>query len=153
MYHIPSSSGDPDGPEQIGAFRDYLERCRGSAPIAPRSAFDPIDVPRLLARIFLLDVLDGGADFRYRLTGALIREHAPIDLTGRRLSEIAAIGSQAALLPLYRRAVAEAALVADRIPYRTPDLAADSHFDVAVAPLADSDGRLFQLIGVTVYAD
>ena len=35
----------------------------------------------------------------------------------------------------------------------TPDLAADSHFDVAVAPLADSDGRLFQLIGVTVYAD
>src|SRR3546814_12771432 len=36
----------------------------------------------------LLDILDGGADFRYRLYGSRIAERTGFDWTGRRLSEM-----------------------------------------------------------------
>src|SRR3546814_18026508 len=37
----------------------------------------------------LLDILDGGADFRYRLYGSRIAERTGFDWTGRLLSEMA----------------------------------------------------------------
>ena len=150
-----SDSGTPiDGESpRIGAFRDHMERCRGAATVAPRRAFDPVDVPRLLPYLFLVDLIDDGRDFRYRLIGGHIREHSPANFAGRRLSEIQDIGSQGRLREIYRRAVADAAPVAARIPYATPELAADSHYDLLVVPLADDAGRLSQLIGIAVYGD
>ncbi len=140
-------------PREIAIFRDYLTQCRGTAAIAPRSAFDPIQVPRLLPYLFLVDLVDDGQDFRYRLIGGHIREHSPTNFVGRRLSEIRDIGSQGRLLEIYRQVVTEAAPVAARIPYATPELAAASHYDLLVVPLADDTGRLFQLIGIAVYGD
>lgn len=148
----PSQDG-ADEPPAVRMFRRYLEDCRGDRPIAARTAFDPVAIPRLLPSVFLVDVLDGGADFRYRLIGGRIRERTPRNLTGLRLSEIADEGSQGALMRLYTAAVATGAAVAARLDYTSPELELPSHYDVLVAPLADVDGRIIQLVGIAVYAE
>lgn len=57
--------------------------------LAPRRAdIDPTEIPRLLPYLFMLDVLDGGADFRYRLIGTHITEGMGRDVTGKKISEL-----------------------------------------------------------------
>lgn len=144
---------DPqDEPAAIRIFRSYVDRCRRTGELAERAAFDPIDIPRLLPHIFLVDPVEGGHDFRYRLIGDHIRERSPENFTGRLLSEIADIGSQSQLIDLYHQAIAQRAIVGTRIPYRTPGLQADSYYDVVVAPFADKNEEIVQLIGVAIYA-
>ena len=58
--------------------------------LLPRSAIDPIRLRPALGFIMLLDVIDGGADFRYSLYGSLIAERTGFDWTGRRLSDMIA---------------------------------------------------------------
>lgn len=152
---MPMSSQERDSAEEpaaIRVFRSYVDRCRRTAHLAERAAFDPIDIPRLLPHIFLVDPIEDGRDFRYRLIGGHIRERSPENFTGRLLSEIADIGSQSQLIDLYRRAMGQRAIVGTRIPYRTPGLQADSYYDVVVAPFADENGEIVQLIGVAIYA-
>jgi len=66
----------------------YWERRRGTR-LAPRRAdVDPADLPAHLPNLFMVDVLDGGADFRYRLIGTAIVDGLGRDSTGKRLSEL-----------------------------------------------------------------
>lgn len=52
-----------------------------------RSDFDPANIPLLLPHIYLIDVVDGGADFRYRLVGTHITEAVGFDFTGQLVSD------------------------------------------------------------------
>lgn len=152
---MPMSTQDrvpAEEPAAIRIFRSYVDQCCRSGPLAERAAFDPIDIPRLLPHIFLVDPIEDGHDFRYRLIGGQIRERSPENFTGRLLSEIAGIGSQSQLIDLYRQAIGQRTIVGTRVPYRTPDLQADSYYDVVVAPFADENGEIVQLIGVAIYA-
>jgi PAS domain-containing protein len=66
----------------------YWERKRGMR-LAPRRAdIDPADLRMHLPNIFMVDVLDGGGDFRYRLIGTAIVAGLGRDSTGKRLSEL-----------------------------------------------------------------
>jgi PAS domain len=66
----------------------YWERKRGMR-LAPRRAdVDPVDLRMHLPNIFMVDVLDGGGDFRYRLIGTAIVAGLGRDSTGKRLSEL-----------------------------------------------------------------
>ena len=51
-------------------------------------SIDALDMRPALGYIMLLDVLDGGVDFRYRLYGSVIAQHSNFDMTGRCLSEL-----------------------------------------------------------------
>jgi len=56
--------------------------------IAPARADIPTEeLLPWLGNIILLDVIDGGKDFRYRLFGSLIAREAGFDMTGKMLSE------------------------------------------------------------------
>jgi hypothetical protein len=84
----------------------YWDKKRG-ARFAPRRAdIDPIEIPSHLSHIHMMDVLDGGTDFRYRLVGTAIVEGLGRDNTGKRLSEL--YGDRPEVL---RRFVARFALV------------------------------------------
>ena len=53
-----------------------------------RSDIDPVDVPRLLPFIFLVDVLNDPRDFRFRLAGTHFRNFAGTEVTGRLIGEV-----------------------------------------------------------------
>jgi hypothetical protein len=54
-----------------------------------RIDIDPLELPpELLRHLFMLDVVDGGADFRYRLIGSDLVEGVGRDATGALVSEI-----------------------------------------------------------------
>ena len=69
------------------AFRHW-ERIRGGEAVPRRARLDPVDIPNLLSRTILVDVLSDPLDFRYRLVGTWMRSLGDRDLTGLRFSEI-----------------------------------------------------------------
>ena len=50
--------------------------------------FDPVDVPWALSRLYVVRVIDGGADFVYRLAGEAINERHGLTLAGKRSSDL-----------------------------------------------------------------
>lgn len=90
-------------PPLLAEILAYWERkCAGRW--APRRAdIDPTELPAHLPNLMLIDVLEGGADFRFRLIGTAIVEDMGRDSTGRRMSE------------LYRDHPAALAQLADRL--------------------------------------
>ncbi len=87
----------------------YWDAKRAGRMAPRRSDIDPAELQAHLPRLFLLDVLDAGADFRYRLIGTAIIQGMGRDSTGRRMSDLHA--DQPAvlktLLERFRRVVAE----------------------------------------------
>jgi hypothetical protein len=55
----------------------------------PRYAkFDPLEVPSMLGYLMLVDVVDQGEDFVFRVYGSQISRSTGFDMTGKRLSNI-----------------------------------------------------------------
>ena len=95
-------------PEAIGSklLRDglgYWQSKWRSARLPSRGDLDPTEIPRLLPYIELSEVLDEGADFRFRLVGSHLVDTDQINPTGRRLSEFFKTASYRSYqLSLYR---------------------------------------------------
>jgi hypothetical protein len=53
-----------------------------------RHDIDPIEIPELLANVMLLDAVEGGADFRYRLAGTAVEHNFGASIKGVSLSAI-----------------------------------------------------------------
>lgn len=66
-------------------YRYWLAK-RGGRRVPARADIDPIEIRRFLPNIFMLDVIDGGARFRYRLVGTAVG-NAIGDYTGRYVDE------------------------------------------------------------------
>lgn len=60
----------------------------GGDRLPSRQGLDPLDIPELLPNIMLLDVLDQGRDFRYRLAGTAIEHNFGASIKGVLLSTI-----------------------------------------------------------------
>ena len=73
----------------------YWDSKRAGRPMPTRADIDPTEIPTLLPFILLIDVLDGGADFRYRLVGTDIVRWVGNDLTGRTFAEVLPAGNYA----------------------------------------------------------
>ena len=67
----------------------YWRNRRGGRSAPRRRDVDPTDIPRhLLPHLFMLDVIDHGADFRYRLVGTEIVAGVGRDATGALASQL-----------------------------------------------------------------
>lgn len=73
-------------PAQRDLYALWCER-RGTAKMPSWSRFDPIELRRWLGNLNLLDVVDNGRDFRYRVHGTTIAAKVGTDMTGRCVSE------------------------------------------------------------------
>ena len=73
---------------RLRALFGYWREKRGDRAMPARADLDPLDIPTLLPIVGLVDVLDGGARFRYRLIGTEIVGVAGHDPTGRFLDEV-----------------------------------------------------------------
>lgn len=76
------------GDRSIQALHDYWMGKRGAHAVPMRQDVDPIELKDHLSSLFMLDVLDGGLDFRYRLVGTTIAEMSGRDVTGAKLSTL-----------------------------------------------------------------
>lgn len=72
--------------EKLRFLLDYWTGlCDGDA-LPLTTDIDPIRMRPALGHVMLVDVIDGGRDFRYRLYGSLLAVVSGFDMTGRNLS-------------------------------------------------------------------
>ncbi len=100
VQHAPLPPEHPD----LAALHAHWQALRGERAMPARGDVDVIALRRWLGRLALLDVVDGGADFRFRVHGTLLSSRMGFDMTGRLLSE-AASPLTASALAEYREVV------------------------------------------------
>ncbi len=72
----------------LAVFVDYWNSKRRGRAMPARADIDPTEIPKLLPTMTLIDVVDGGARFRYRLVGTGLVEGYGIESTGRFVEEV-----------------------------------------------------------------
>jgi hypothetical protein len=72
----------------IAQARSYWERIRGERRMPRRGDLDPVEIPRLLPFVMLVDVLAEPLDFRFRLIGSAVQAIIAQNYVGRRFSEL-----------------------------------------------------------------
>jgi hypothetical protein len=147
---------DPDAlavptPQLVFLLR-YWDRLHVAGGHVAPGRVDPAELAPVLDHVMLLDVEEGGGDFRYRLYGRAIAARSGFDMTGRRTSELPT-GQLASdfFLAVYR------AVLARRRPVYTwhqmPVQVTANTWHRLILPLADSDGRVVQLLAGNVGTD
>ena len=131
--------------EKLRALFDYWQRKRGDREMPARGDIDPVEIPPLLPILGLVDVLDGGARFRYRLMGTELVQIDGRDYTGRFLDEVLPEGDYADyVIGLFRETATER-----RPLYSESDFVGDRRVERKVRrllmPLSD-DGQVVDMI-------
>jgi hypothetical protein len=76
-------SDAPLGSPLLRELRDYWLTARGDRAMPAREDVDPIDIPRLLPHLLLVEVHENPQRFRYRVVGTELTRLADRDPTGR----------------------------------------------------------------------
>ena len=136
----------PDMPaRQLVFLLEYWNDLRGAGPMAPARAIQPIEMRPALGYVCLLDVIDDGLDFHYRVYGSDIAHCVGGDLTGTRLSDY----TRSRWMLVYHAAAYRAsaqrhdALFTSYVP--TSDIAT-TRWDRLILPLADDNGNAVRLL-------
>jgi hypothetical protein len=125
---------------------------RGLAPdgLPSRASIDPIEIPDLLANVMLLDVLEGGQSFRYRLAGTAIEHNFGASIKGLLLNDIVvSFPSIMPVLEVKRRCVVTASAHAC-------DAAVFTHFGTrkqiycSAMPLSDDGHTINQIFAIGI---
>ena len=139
-------------PRHRDLFAWWRDNTAPDAP-APADLIKPDNLQTHLGRIVLLEPLDGGRDFVYRLYGSIVAEFAGFDLTGRRLSETETMGIWSYQVRLYYLATYRAAARSGAPIYSTLRLTNGmTPFDWQrlLLPFADSTGAITRLMLCTL---
>lgn len=125
---------------------DYWMRLRGSRRFPSRADFDPMEMRRHLANIFMLDVLPEGI-FRYRVVGTLISDFFGVgNPAGMTPQDVFGANAEVALSPLR-------ICTAERLPYLHTASASWIHrdrnyvyYEALLLPLGDSDEEVNKVL-------
>lgn len=135
----------------------YWKSRSGDERLPARADIDPLDIPRLLPFLYLVDVepQGGGATpyrFRYRLVGTGIVERNGGDPTGHYLEEFENRPFHATILEDYARCASEKRPVAAARRFMD---AAGRHwpYQRLVLPLSDNGQDVNMLLGGNAFAD
>jgi hypothetical protein len=142
-----------DWPPVLAFVRDYWQAKRGERCMPSRNDISPAQLKTQLPHILLADVVDDGADFRYRLVGTHLREFFPAEPSGKLMSSvIAPFGGRTleATLSAYR------AVVTRRTPVRMTGGGSwfdqtTKYFDAYLAPLSDDGATANMVLGAFVF--
>lgn len=139
----PATVSLPDA--ALRFLNDYWRGLRNGDGLPLASAVQPPDMKPALGVIMLLDVLNGGEDFRYRVYGTRIAQYSGFDMTGRRTSEIRTSDYVSTFfLSLYRAAMIRREAVHTR---HNPSAEVSARtWDRLILPLAGPDGEVGRLL-------
>ena len=90
----------------LAELYDYWTAKRGAHFAPSRAEIDPIEIPRLLPHLMLVDIVDGGARLRYRLAGTEIESRFGCSMVGRYVDELMRGRYNAYIHELYRELLA-----------------------------------------------
>ena len=118
---------------------------RGTRRMASRADFDPMEMPGLLSSIILVDVEDGGARLKIRLSGTKVVEMYGKDFTGMYMDEIDFGDVREKILEEYHLPVSEKRPVFSNHEFRKLN---DYHHTIerAIFPLSNDDQTVDKLI-------
>lgn len=121
---------------------ELWQSVRGERRMPKRSEMTPRAMASILSNIVIVRVVDGGAEFEFRIVGHSIRVVQGAALQGKTMAEIDEVlpGYGSVLRPIYRRAVDLTEPVAFRGWYTRPGDADAPFQEVIVLPLSD-DGK------------
>jgi hypothetical protein len=124
-------------------FHEYWQR-KGAGKVMPaRADIDPLDIPQLLANIFLVDVVPGDPQrFRFRLVGTRIAELEG-EMTNRFLDEFVPGAAGTAMARHYEDTAQGRLYVRhETLHWRRRDYV---NYDVLLLPMS-SDGRTVDML-------
>lgn len=129
--------------KELGA---YCERIADGRPLPRREDFRLADVRWMAGRLYMVDVLEGGADYFFRLFGVFWQEILGVDLTGQRLSGLEVFGFLSSVRPDYDK------VVASRQPLFHPGQLVwpnrrTIHYERLLIPLSRGDGQVSLILG------
>jgi hypothetical protein len=137
----------------LRSLKTYWDGQRQGRPMPRRAEIDVLELKPLIGSLFLLDVLDGGRDFRFRLLGTELTARFGRDITGQTFSEAyrTADGTTSRWLRgVYARAAKEAVPIWSRAPLR--QVGRDFWVGTALhLPLSDDGATVNKIIGATVF--
>lgn len=74
--------------EGLRFLMDYWQVACGDADLPPAEAIDPFTLKPVLGDVIVLEVEEGGRDFRYRLYGTHVADASRFDWTGRSVEDM-----------------------------------------------------------------
>jgi len=125
-------------------WRHWRDLHRDGRP-PTRAEFDPTAIPHLMPYLMLLDVVEDGKDFRYRVVGTHVARIHGADNTGRMVSQAFPSLDAAYVIRLYRWAVEARAAIG----FRGEPLRRDARvleYEIVHLPLAGGDGRIDKVL-------
>jgi hypothetical protein len=146
VKHDPDRAAFKDA--RLAQLLDHWRSLAGNGDLPPSAAIDPSALVFILGWLMIIDPLEGGADFAYRLYGSSIAEVTGRDLTGCKVSDsfpdFAAFTSE-----IYRSAMQSRRPVLTRhTPHRRMSI---SRWERLILPFAGSDGSVQRfLVGAVV---
>ena len=121
----------------------WLERCRNGA-LPPSREIDALELGPALGYVMLLEPVDGGSDFLYRVYGSRIVDYSRIEMTGRRVWDIPSPMVAAYFVATYR------AVCRRREPlfsfHRARLEQFYAHWERLILPFVDEDGVVDRLL-------
>lgn len=135
---------------QLGFLLHYWEGLsrQTEAPGPHLRLIDPLEMREALGFVALIDVVEGGRDFAYRVYGTRIVERYGADLTGRRVSETDNGSYAAAFLVALYRAVLQRAEPVFSEHYPSPRSSTAKWSRVLLPLVGDSGGIERFLAGI-----
>lgn len=135
----------------VRAFADHwLSKCVNER-LPSRRDIDIAELGPWLGRVLMMDVIDGGEDFRYRLIGTEIVDAVGRDLTGRLVSDVDYSGNRDGVLDTFRRPLLVRGPVFRRGTMIWRVDRSWRHYESVHCPLAGDGETMDMTIGVQVY--
>ncbi len=141
-----------DSPLEL-SFRNYWEMQRAGRSIPERAQFTPESLFPWLGHILIVDVIDGGRDFFYRIVGTEIVSAAGRDLSRKYVSECDYDIGTEAMLTRYRNAAAQESPIFRKGAIQWAVTGTFLDFESITAPVSRGRQSVDQLITVIDYSD
>lgn len=140
---IWAPKSDQVHPATLAKLLDHWHELRGNNEIPLVKDIDPLGFKYALGFVMLLDVLDDGTDFSYRLYGSEITLRYGHDMTGHRTSEFG--GYITTFFTAVYRAVLQNRQAIFTVHQPPPGVFVKS-WRRLIMPLADDEGNIIRLL-------
>lgn len=137
---------------KILELHEYWRRkVEATGRLPARKSIDPLDIPKLLENIWLLDVVGEPRRFRFRLIGGALHRMGIPGKVGDFADELLPRGNEDAVMEDFRRAAGERKPVWFRGKARVPHAVSMFELERLFLPLAADGSTVDMLLCMTVF--
>lgn len=139
--------------QDYASLTELLEHWKalcGDRAMPQRNDFDPVQVPELLTGICLVEVIDGGKDYFYRVAGSALEEMTGQVLQGKYFSELIHAKSRESMRATCGASVETARPIVIKNQLREPGRG-QTAITAIVLPLSDDGQTVNMLLTMTEF--